>query len=532
LAKSSVKAKAIHSGWWIKPGIALFSGALMWCAFSPLNIWLLAWVAPGILMWLIAHSKRARSAMLYAALHAAALYGIGVEWMRAIDDGPYIGLVLLETILFGIFGLICGAVLPKVSNRFRPLVFAAAWVCFEWARSTGTYAFPWFLTSTVFSHPMALPWLQAAEVMGAWGVSASAVFVSGCLVHAAMTRRLKPAILAVGLITAQGILGLFSLAAWSTRTLDSDYPGRTFGILVQGNEDRGMDRGSALQQYADITATRIRELNKEFKGGEDPVSPETNSTASPNPRVVDFVLWPEGTVPITQSDLPVFASLSKAWNTTLITGLGEHRQSGDVGNVIRDFAPDGHIGDAYAKRQLVPFGEFFPLRQYLDPLFEKYGVNYPNYTPGQRIGVVSAGGVKLGLGICYETAFGYISRDSVNAGATALAYVTSDQTYDGTIEQKQHFDTAVVRAVEVRRQMVRASSTGLTGVVQASGRVEKNPYGGSAALLPAMKPGVLDVVIEPINDITLYTRFGDWFVWCCWGVCLAAVGGVVGRRRR
>ena len=72
MAKSSVKAKAIHSGWWIKPGIALLSGALMWCAFSPLNIWPLAWVAPGILMWLIAHSKRARSAMLYAALHAAA----------------------------------------------------------------------------------------------------------------------------------------------------------------------------------------------------------------------------------------------------------------------------------------------------------------------------------------------------------------------------------------------------------------------------------------------------------------------------
>jgi apolipoprotein N-acyltransferase len=78
--------------------------------------------------------------------------------------------------------------------------------------------------------------------------------------------------------------------------------------------------------------------------------------------------------------------------------------------------------------------------------------------------------------------------------------------------------------------MVRASSTGLTGVVQASGRVEKNPHGGSAALLPAMKPGVLDVVIEPIKEITLYTRLGDWFVWCCWGVCLAAMGGVVARR--
>jgi apolipoprotein N-acyltransferase len=45
-----------------------------------------------------------------------------------------------------------------------------------------------------------------------------------------------------------------------------------------------------------------------------------------------------------------------------------------------------------------------------------------------------------------------------------------------------------------------------------------------------MKAGALDVVIEPIKDITLFTRFGDWFVWCCWGVCLAAVGGVVGRR--
>ena len=90
MLKSIENAKATRTRWWAKPGIALLSGALMWCAFSPLNIWPLAWIAPGMLMWLIAHSKRARSGMLYAALHAAALYGIGVEWMRAIDDGPYI----------------------------------------------------------------------------------------------------------------------------------------------------------------------------------------------------------------------------------------------------------------------------------------------------------------------------------------------------------------------------------------------------------------------------------------------------------
>lgn len=511
--------------------LASASGALMWCAFSPLNIWWLVWVAPGCLMWLCSTVKRPRQAMLYAALHAVTLYGLGIEWMRAIDDGPYIGLVLLETSLFAIWGIIVGNVLPFVRLPWRAFAFAASWVCFEWARSTGTYAFPWFLTATVFAHPPALPWLQLASITGGWGVSGAAVCISGLAVQGLVTRKWKVIGFAGLILVLQGATGAWDLLLWTTKTLDSDYAGRSYGLLVQGAEDRGIDRAGAFSIYAKLTAERIAALNKEYGTGPDPASPETPGIETKNPRVVDFVLWPEGAVQITERDLPAFTNLSKAWNTSLITGLGEQFNNGSVGNVIRVFTPDGRIQAPYAKRQLVPFGEFFPLRHYLDPLFERYGVNYPNYTPGTRIGVSAVGDLRLGMGICYETAFGYIARDNVLAGATVLSYVTSDQTYDKTIEQKQHFDIASVRAVEVRRPMLRASSTGLTGIVQPSGLVAASPYGRSKALLNAGKPGVLDVVVDPITVITLYTRLGDWFVWCCWAFSMITVGLAIRRRR-
>jgi len=68
----------------------------------------------------------------------------------------------------------------------------------------------------------------------------------------------------------------------------------------------------------------------------------------------------------------------------------------------------------------------------------------------------------------------------------------------------QHQNMAIFRAVENRRSMVRATTAGLTCVI--------DPNGKTIAKLELFKPGYLitDVPVYT-GRTTLYTRFGDWF---------------------
>ena len=60
---------------------------------------------------------------------------------------------------------------------------------------------------------------------------------------------------------------------------------------------------------------------------------------------------------------------------------------------------------------------------------------------------------------------------------------------------------ARMRAIETSRPMVRATNTGVTGAI--------NQHGQVIAMLPAHRPGVLDVSVQGQQGTTLYARVGD-----------------------
>jgi apolipoprotein N-acyltransferase len=72
-----------------------------------------------------------------------------------------------------------------------------------------------------------------------------------------------------------------------------------------------------------------------------------------------------------------------------------------------------------------------------------------------------------------------------------------------------------MRAAENRRWLLRATNDGITATVNPAGRVvfRADPY----RLLSA------DVPYEYRRDVTVYTRFGDWFAWSCLIVGLLVV---------
>jgi apolipoprotein N-acyltransferase len=118
----------------------------------------------------------------------------------------------------------------------------------------------------------------------------------------------------------------------------------------------------------------------------------------------------------------------------------------------------------------------------------------------------------VGTLLCVESLFGWLARRQVRDGAQWLAVMANDAWLIGDAVRQQYADFCVVRAIETRRWVARASSVGMSGFYA--------PTGELVASLPMGKPGVLVHLIAPCTEQTLYVRWGDWWVY----VCLAVVG--------
>jgi len=164
--------------------------------------------------------------------------------------------------------------------------------------------------------------------------------------------------------------------------------------------------------------------------------------------------------------------------------------------------------------RLVPFGEFVPLREQL-PFLKDYGVRPEDVAPSKKHVLVNTNVGKAGVSICFESLFPQISRQETRNGAQMLFVITNDGWFARTQCARQHLMMAKLRAVENRRYVLRAAATGISAVI--------DPYGRTVAELEIHKRGVVKANVAPMNGLTIYTRFGDWFVYACAVTALAGL---------
>jgi apolipoprotein N-acyltransferase len=175
----------------------------------------------------------------------------------------------------------------------------------------------------------------------------------------------------------------------------------------------------------------------------------------------------------------------------------------------------------YDKTKPVPFGEFCPQRGLIGKLYESFGGHRTDCRAGEKTPLFGATpDLTLGVIICYESAFPHLTRRYVQDGADAIALLTSDQTFGNTAGPYQHFDLAIVRAVETGRPVLRVARTGMSAIIQPTG-----------AVIEKRALGVRSVVLHDLpltKRATLYVRLGEWFLFLCCGVILTA--GVLAAR--
>jgi apolipoprotein N-acyltransferase len=243
----------------------------------------------------------------------------------------------------------------------------------------------------------------------------------------------------------------------------------------------------------------------------------------------ELVLWPESACthdPVHDPEVRdrLEKLLGESQSHLLVGSFVTEPRTGRTTNSSVMLSPRGQVLGQYAKVLIVPFGEYLPLRPLLR-WTERLGMPSEDLTPGTRWTPLAWERGKVGVSICFESAWGTVSREHVRQGANLLAVLTSDGWAGRKAAGLQHASFAPLRAVETRRSVARAAATGVSQLI--------DPYGRPHKALAMFTKGTAVADLPLRTDITPYVRLGDWPVGLSWLLLLGApLLQELARRRR
>jgi apolipoprotein N-acyltransferase len=520
---------------------AILAGLLLAAALPKIGIAGLAWVAPA-LMLAAALGKSGRESFRIGYVAGLAYYLASLYWLllipyrwHSIPLGPAAGWLSLSAYLAlypatWVWLLNLDGVLARgwARRTLWAVSGAALWVALEMLVARLFTGFPWNLLGA--SQYQMTPLIQIASVTGIYGVSFLIVWVSLSLLSAGLMIVLRPTtrsiwageILLPTLVLA--ILFNFGFRQMAREPI----PARTLNVaLIQPSIPQTLiwDSSRDMDRFRDLIHLSEQAL--------------TNRT--------DLLIWPEAAV-------PSFAR----WNTNLYSAITNlvrrHRVwlilgSDDIARPAPPAPPDdfeyynasflvspgGEFVSRYRKRNLVVFGEYIPLVRWL-PFVKWFTPIEGGFTPGERPVpfVLTHPEVKTSPLICFEDTFPGTAREATDDDTDFLVNLTNNGWFGDSAAQWQHAASALFRAVENGLPLVRCSNTGLTGWVDAHGRLrdifrdDRGTIYGPGFLttqIPLLAPG-------QHRPPTFYHQHGDWFGWVCVGITGFTLIGRILRRRQ
>jgi apolipoprotein N-acyltransferase len=178
---------------------------------------------------------------------------------------------------------------------------------------------------------------------------------------------------------------------------------------------------------------------------------------------------------------------------------------------------DGKVASWYDKINLVPFGEYIPLRGLLGGLVNRVVKGFGDMFPGRVQTIFDFKGARLGVLICYESVFPDLARGAVKGGANILVNITNDAWYGDSSAPYQLLAMTAMRAVETKTPMVRVANTGISAVIEPTGAITDRT--------PLFKRGTEIETVSWRPVTTLYVLVGDVFAITCLVLTLAGLIG-------
>ncbi len=504
---------------WRRLAVAAGFGGLATFALPPAcAVPLLLIAFPGLL-WLLDGERTGRQAFAVGWFFGFAHHLLGLYWISAAlftDIGRFwwalplsaAGLPVLLSMFTGFATLLVWK--TRATGLARVVLFAASWALFEWLRGHVFTGFPWNLIG--YGWTGFLPVLQSVSLFGIYGLSLLTALVGAlpaALGDPALPPRRAWGALAAGLalFVGLGVWGELQLAGAPTETV----PGVRLR-LVQPAID---------QRLKWAPGERVRNVQQQLDLSAEPPS-------APSAEPPTHIIWSETAVPLfMEQDARVRQALGSVTppGGLVITGAPRVTMGADgeqrYYNSLLAVDGSGAIAGSFDKFHLVPFGEYMPLRNWL-PVGAIAG-NGAEFSAGPGPVTLDLKGLPpVSPLICYEVIFPGAVVDHAHRPQWMLN-LTNDAWYGNTAGPHQHFAIAQTRAVEEGLPLVRVANTGISGVVDAYGRV--------TAMLGLGQRGIVDAALPKARPApTLYGWVGDGLFGVMLLFCLAL--GLLARQRR
>lgn len=394
------------------------------------------------------------------------------------------GLAIFSALAVCLYRLAVGRI--GFSPAGRVVLFATLWVAFEWVRGWAFTGFPWNLIGTAWTFSDAT--IQLASAVGVYGLSLLTIVVAAMpavlVAEDAGPKPWRPVLAAFVLLVVVWVGGVLRLQS-AVGTNAENVRLR----LVQPNIVQTTKWKQELRfQHV------LKQLAMSAKPPPDGKPPPTH------------VVWAETAVPFYLSTEPRLLSMLGAVTPpggAAIVGAPRATPANApefrVWNSVHTVLPGGRIGATYDKFHLVPFGEYVPLKRWLD--IAKITDGRTDFSPGPGVRTIAvAGAPPVSPLVCYEAIFpGHVVDPAARPGW--MLNVTNDAWFGRSAGPYQHFAATRLRAVEEGLPLVRVANTGISAIVDGYGRVR--------AHLGLGREGVIDGPLPVALPPTPFARLGD-----------------------
>ena len=434
--------------------LAVAIGLLIGAGQAPMGVWPATLAGVALFTWLMAGRSGGASFGLGYVV-GLAMNTLTVSWVSVLGVGVGVALVGYLSVWWGLMAL---AISKIVTLRAWPVLVPAVWVAMELASGKVPFGgFSWTrLAYTTIDQPMngLLAWIGVA------GVSYLVALVANLGLLAVLDKALRLKLVAA--ITAVFVLG------GALNLVPQAQPTETVTVaVVQPNVNR-VEHGTGTYARS-VTNNAVSETIF------------TLADARANGHAVDFVLWPENATDVDpELDVEVrrLVELSvELAGVPILVGavtVGPEPDTRQTTSIWWD--PETGPGAKYHKRDLVPFGEWIPFRDFLLPrlpILEQIG---RQSIPGEGPGVLATPverypDLKVGTIICFELAYDDTSYDTALHGGEVIVSQSNTNTYGGSFQVHQQLTINRVRAMELGREVIASTLNSVTATIDSRGRV-------------------------------------------------------------
>jgi apolipoprotein N-acyltransferase len=484
-------------------------GVLAAASMQPLLFWPVLLVSIPVLIWLLDGIAAERSALAKRVLRAfltgwsfgfgyflASLYWIGQAFL--VDAATYAWMMPLAVaalpagmaIYWGVAASLAMAVWTPGLRRL--LLFAAFLSVAEWLRGHLFTGFPW--NSLGYAAEAIDGTAQLAAFIGIWGLTFLVILWSS-LPALLGDERLPLAQTMLAIAIALSSLPLWAIGNARLDHAEGSGAPALMVRIVQPNVPQSDKWRSenASRMFSDLLAMS--------SGG--------TAVGAANTSVPAYVVWPESSVPFLIDEQPGALNAIAAALPETVLLMGSLRRSplnaassqALVYNSLFVIG-GGEIRAVYDKAHLVPYGEYLPLENWLEPLGFRRLVTIPgSFTAGAGPATLPLGGKpSVSPLICYEAIFpGRVVNSHDRPGW--LLNITNDGWFGQSSGPYQHLAQARFRSIEEGLPLLRAANTGISAVIDGYGRILRQ--------LPLGSKGVIDSILPQAIPAPPYVRIGD-----------------------